>query len=84
MVYETFIVQDLSELKDGQSQTLQIRDTETYETRIVEAIINSDPSKLPGADILRVRWQRGQMVPEAWAIKITRELGGIRESLGLS
>lgn len=84
MVYETFIVQDLSELKIGAEQTLQIRDTETYETRIVRALIHSDPTKLPGSDVLRVRWQRGQMVPEVWAIKIIRELGGVTDNLGLS
>ena len=84
MVYETFIVKDISELKDGEEQTLQIRDTDTYETRVVKAVISSDPKKLPGSDVLRIRWQRGQLVPEAWAIKITQELGGVAENLGLS
>ena len=84
MVYETFIVSDVSELKDGEEQTLQIRDTETYESRIVQAVIGSDPAKMPGSDVLRIRWQRGQLIPEVWAIRITKELGGVAENLGLS
>lgn len=81
MIYETFIIKDVDELKDGEEQVLQIRDTQIYESRMVKAILSKDPSKLPGSDTLRIRWQRGQLVSEAWAIKITQELGNIMENL---
>jgi hypothetical protein len=82
-IYETFIINDLSDLKDGEEQILQIRDVENYETRLVKAIISSSPEKLPGADALRVRWQRGQPEKKLWAIKITQELGGVFDNLGI-
>ena len=74
-VYETFILANLSELKDGQEQILEIRDAETYVPKVVKAIVSSSPQKLPGADTLRVRWRRGQLVPQPWAIKIAQDLG---------
>ncbi len=82
-VYETFIVNDLSDLKDGQEQELEIRDVETYETRKVRALVSSRPEKLPGSDMLRIRWQRGQLEKGLWAIKITKELGSVFEDLGI-
>ena len=82
-VYETFIVEDISELKDGEEQELQIRDTETYEVKVVRAVISSSPEKLPGSDVLRVRWQRGQPVPQPWAIKIVEERGSVLDQLGI-
>lgn len=81
--YETFIVNDLSDLKDGQEQELDIRDTQNFETRRVRAVISSSPEKLPGVDILRIRWQRGQLEKKPWAIKITKELGGVFDNLGI-
>ena len=82
-VYETFIVNDISELRDGEEQVMEIRDTETYESRKVKAVISSKPEKLPGADVLRVLWQRGQAEKKPWAIKITKELGSVFEGLGI-
>ena len=75
-VYETFIIEDLSELKDGQEQELQVRNTDTYEVKKVKAIIASAPDKLPNSDVLTVRWQRGQPIDQPWAIKIIEDLGG--------
>jgi len=73
--YETFILRDPNEIADGTEQVIQIRDAETYEQKVVRAIVSSSPQKLPGADILRIRWQRGQLVPQPWAIKIIEDLG---------
>jgi len=39
-VYETFILANLSELKDGQEQILEIRDAETYVPKVVKAIVS--------------------------------------------
>ncbi|MDY6973475.1 MAG: hypothetical protein SV775_14290, partial [Thermodesulfobacteriota bacterium] len=58
--YETFILKDISELKDGEEQELHIRDAETYEVRVVRAVVSSSPDDLPGSEELKVRWQRGQ------------------------
>lgn len=82
-IYETFIVNDLADLKDGEEQQLDIRDTQNYDTRRVMAIVTSRPEKLPGADILHVRWQRGQLEKKPWAMKITKELGGVFDNLGI-
>jgi hypothetical protein len=73
-VYETFIP-NLSELKDGQEQILHIRDAENYVPKVVKAVVSSSPEKLPGADILRIRWSRGHLAPKNWAIKISQDLG---------
>lgn len=79
-LYETFIINDPSELVEGKEQEIQVRDAETYEQRVVRAIISSSPDKLPGADSLRVRWQRGQPLPNLWAIKIVKDLGSIMDT----
>ena len=73
--YETFVLASLSELKEGEEQVIDIRDAETYEPKVVKAIVSSSPEKLPGADTLRIRWRRGQLVPQPWAIKIIEDLG---------
>lgn len=82
-VYETFIINDLADLKDGEEQELDIRDTQHYETRRVMAVVSSRPDRLPGADILRIRWQRGQLEEKPWAIRITKELGGVFDNSGI-
>jgi len=77
-IYETFVAGDV-ELKDGEEQLLEIRDIETYEERLVKAVISSSPEKLEGADVLRLRGALGQMIAENWAIKIIQELKGSGE-----
>lgn len=72
-VYETFLAGGV-ELKDGEEQVLEIRDTETYEQRTVRAVLASSPEKLPGADELQLRGTLGQPLPKKWAIKILQEL----------
>ncbi len=76
--YDTF-VDTLSQLQEGEECELAIRDCETYEARVVKATISSSPEKLPDGDTLWVRFSRGQLSPEPWAIKITQELGSLLE-----
>ena len=78
-VYETFIIEKPDEIPDGEEQMIQIRDAETYEQKVVKAIVSRSPEKLPGADSLRVRWQRGQPLPEMWAIEIIEDLGSVMD-----
>ena len=76
--YDTF-TDDLSTLKDGQESEIAVRDCETYETKVVKAIINSNPEKLPDGDTLWVRYQRGGKRPQPWAIKILEDKGTLLE-----
>jgi hypothetical protein len=78
-VYETFVIKGLDEIVEGEEILLQVRDTGTYEERVVKAIVHRSPAALPGADSLRVRWQKGQSVPELWAIKILEDKGSVAE-----
>lgn len=72
--YDTF-VNTLDELKQGEEIELKVRDTATFETRIVKAIISSTKSKLPDGDVLWIRFSRGLLHKEPWAIKIIADLG---------
>ena len=78
-LYEVFIINGPSELVEDEEHEIQIRDAETYEQKVVRAIVSSSPEKLPGADSLRVRWQRGQPLPNLWAIKIIEDLGSVMD-----
>ncbi len=78
--YELFIVGDISELKDGEEQVVNVRSTKTYETRTVKAILSSSLEKLPGGDTLWIRWQRGYKHPKPWAIKVVEEMGTLGET----
>lgn len=77
--YELFLISNLDELKDGEEQVVNVRDTATYETRTVKAILSRSPEKLPGSDVLRILWQRGYKHPEPWAIKILENYGALGE-----
>ena len=78
-IFETFIINNPNEITEGEEALIQVRDAETYEERIVKAIVSRSPEKLPGADALRVRWQRGQSLPELWAIKILEDKGSVMD-----
>ena len=82
-VYETFILTDPTEIAEGVEQIIEIRDIKTYETKAVKAVVSRSPEKLPGADILRVRWQRGQLLPQLYAIRIIEDQGLVGDNLGL-
>lgn len=80
--YLTFVdkfgIENPKDLEGDKEIELIIRDLSLgrykYEARYVRAKIAS-PEKLPGADILRVRFQHGILHPKQYAIKITEELG---------
>ena len=77
--HDTFI-NFLSDLKEGEEIELSIRDCETYDARVVKAIVSSKPEKLPDSDKLWIRFSRGQLATkEPWAIKIIQELGSLLE-----
>jgi hypothetical protein len=77
--YDTY-VDSLGGLRQGEEIELSIRDLETYEFRVVKAIVSSSKEKLPGGDTLWIRLMKGKMVTkEPWTIKITKELGSLLE-----
>ena len=79
--YELFIITDLSELKEGVETIVDVRSIDTVEMRKVKAILSSSPEKLPGADTLWIRWQRGYLHPQPWAIKIIEDMGTLGEAV---
>ena len=77
--YDTY-VDNLSNLQQGEEIELSIRDLDTYEFRVVRAIVSSSRDKLPGGDALRIRLMKGKVITEEpWAIKIIEDLGGLVE-----
>lgn len=78
-IYEMFVIEGVNEIVDGEEVLVQVRDAETYEEKVVRAIVNRVPSMLPGADSLRVRGQKGQALPELWAIKILEDKGSVAD-----
>ncbi|MDO8785291.1 MAG: hypothetical protein Q7J12_03650, partial [Syntrophales bacterium] len=70
--YDSF-VDDPSTLSDGEVD-IAIRELtpenrkKKYRTRYVRAKISKNPENMPDGDILRLRWQRGRLHPEIWAI----------------
>ena len=77
--YSVFVEDVKKELVEEKEIVLTVKDLtpgpRKYENRIVKAVVSSDPSKLPGADVLRVRSWTGMLYPEPWAIKIVDEMG---------
>ncbi len=78
MEYVTF-TPDIKDLVENQETTLTIKDLTAgrrkYDARIVKAILSSDPTRLPGGDVLHVRSWTGMLYPQTWAIKITGDAG---------
>jgi len=77
--YEAFIIESPDEIPEDKEIELQIRDAETFEQKVVKCMVARDPSKLEGADKLQVRWQRGQQLDTAWAIKILEDKGSVMD-----
>jgi hypothetical protein len=75
-IYETY-VDSLSDLKQGNEIELTIRDNTTYEFKKVRAVVSSSPEKLPDGNVLKVRFKQGVLYKQPWAIKISRDLGGL-------
>ncbi len=78
-VYEMFVIEGINEIVEGEEVLIQVRDGETYEERVVRAIVSRSPDKLPGADSLRVRGQKGRALPELWAIKVLEDKGSVAD-----
>ena len=74
--YDTF-VDDISTLKEGEEITIAVRETDIYKTRVVRAIVSSSKEKLPGGDILLMRYNRGYLRPDPWFIKIKKDVPGL-------
>jgi len=78
--YEIF-VRSIDELADGQEVELTIRDLtpgpRKYECRVVRALVQSSPEKLPDGDILRVRSWTGVLYPQPKVMKIVKEVGEV-------
>ena len=77
--YETFVLKDLSDLKENEGIELNILSLEPdrykYEARIVRAKVSSNPEEHP--DKLWIRFQKGQRHPDPWSIKILEEVNKI-------
>jgi hypothetical protein len=73
--YDTFVM-TLTDIQEGKEIELNIRDCETYEPRVVKAIVWSSKERLPEGDRLWVRLSRGQpATKEPWAMQIIEDLG---------
>ncbi len=70
--YEVF-VRNLDELAEGKEIEKEIRDTETYQTKVVRAVFSS--GKLPKSEPVWVRALVGHLLDEKpWNIKIVKVL----------
>lgn len=69
-------IENVDQIKAAQELTLTIRDLEPgprkYGARNVIALVS--PSAMPGADVLRVRYTNGRLLPQPWSIKVIKEL----------
>ena len=77
--YEAFIIENPDEIPEGVETELQVRDSETFEQKVVKCIVSKEPSKLEGSDELQVRWQRGQPLDKRWSIKILEDKGSVMD-----
>lgn len=70
--FEVF-VRNLDDLEEGKEIEKEIRDTETYQTKVVRAIFSS--AKLPKSEPIWVRALVGHLLDEKpWSIKIVKVL----------
>ncbi|MDY6971253.1 MAG: hypothetical protein SV775_02880 [Thermodesulfobacteriota bacterium] len=81
--YELYLVRDLSELKEGEAQVINVRKKENYEMRVVKAIVNSSGERLPGADKIWLRTKVGEQLSQPWSIKILKDYGSLPQHAGL-
>lgn len=79
MEYDTFLG-NLSELQPGVETEMTIRDCETYNPKVVKAIVSPNSQDLPGGDILLCRAKVGHLLDKSpWTIKIIEVLGEVGE-----
>lgn len=63
--------------KEGAEVLIKIRDRDTFETRVVRAIVSSRPEELPGGDRLWIKDVTGVKelaFEQPWAIKVIEEV----------
>ena len=77
--YETYIIESPDEIPVEKEIDLQVRDSVTFEQKVVKCVGARDPSKLESADKLQVRWQRGQPLDTIWAIKVLEDMGSVMD-----
>jgi len=74
--YLTFVRQ-FKDLREGK-QEIFLKDLtpgpQKYDTKHVLAEISSNPDKMSGGDILRIRSESGILLPQPWGVKILEEL----------
>jgi len=75
--YRVF-VPDIKDLVEDNEIRLTVKDLSSgrskYSALIVQAVVSSDPKRLPGADRLEVMSWTGVPYPKPWAIKIVKQL----------
>lgn len=83
-VYDTIILSDkISEIEGQQDREMLVairlltpeNRRVKYCTRVVRALVSSDPTKY--RDRLHIRYQRGLLHPKPWSIEIAEELPGL-------
>ena len=74
--YDTF-VDDIDTIKEGEEITIAVRETDIYRTRVVKAVVSSSREKLPDGDVLLMRYNRGNLRPDPWYIKINSDVPGL-------
>jgi len=78
--YDTF-VDSLQSLKEGEEIELTVRDTQTYEAKLVRAVLYSDRQQLHQGATLWIRFNQGVLHPQPWVLQIKKEMGSPVENL---
>ena len=77
-IYDTFN-DEPEKMLQMEEIDITIRDltpgNEKYCSKYVRAILSKDPEALPDGDELLIRYQRGELSPEKWRIRIVKEIG---------
>lgn len=77
-IYDTFN-DEPEKMLQMEEIDITIRDltpgNEKYCSKYVRAMLSKDPDALPDGDELLIRYQRGELSPEKWRIRIVKEIG---------
>ena len=79
--YETF-VDRLESLKQGVETELIVRDTVTYESKRVRAVLSPDRGDSSAGNTLWVRFNQGVLHRRPWKILIKEDLGSPLQNIG--
>lgn len=64
----------MDKVRAGKEVILEIHDLDTFERKIVRALISDNPEALTGASPLSIEEYGGDLRKETWAIKVLEEL----------